>query len=230
MVTSTEADPSPPTANAAHSGIDGKASVFFAISKNNTWIIDTGVSDHMTRDSGQLQFIFPSPQSVISTANGSTSPITREGSVILSQTLTLDIVLVVPSLEYNLLSVSQITSILACIVTFWLLFCVFEDILTWKILGYELPMSTYPQRSNKGVLKKQYEPDPKAKSKYPISNHVSSRRLSESCAFTVNQLSTVSIPSNVQDALTDPKWTKAMNEEMKALQMNATWEFVPLPE
>ena len=88
----------------------------------------------------------------------------------------------------------------------------------------------YPQRLNRGVPKKQYEPDPEAQTKYPINNYVSSHRLTESYAFTVNQLSTVSIPSNVQDALADPKWRKAMNEEMEALQKNATWELVPLPK
>ena len=88
----------------------------------------------------------------------------------------------------------------------------------------------YPQRLNRGVPKKQYEPDPEAKTKYSINNYVSSHRLTESYAFTVNQLSQVSIPSNVQDALDDPKWKKAMNEEMEALQKNATWELVPLPK
>ena len=88
----------------------------------------------------------------------------------------------------------------------------------------------YPQRLNRGVPKKQYEPDPEAKTKYPINNYVSSHRLTESYAFTVNQLSIVSIPSNVQDALADPKWRKAMNEEMEALQKNATWELIPLPK
>ena len=136
MMTSSEENQSLPTANVAHPGIIGKASVFCATSKNRTWIIDTGASDHMTWDSNQLKSVLPSFQSVISTANGSTSPITGEGSVILSNTLTLDIVLVVSSLEYNLLSVSQITSTLACIVTFWPSFCVFQDILTRKFLGY----------------------------------------------------------------------------------------------
>uniref|UniRef100_A0A6N2KJR5 Reverse transcriptase Ty1/copia-type domain-containing protein n=1 Tax=Salix viminalis TaxID=40686 RepID=A0A6N2KJR5_SALVM len=88
----------------------------------------------------------------------------------------------------------------------------------------------YPQRSNRGVPKKQYELDPKNKTKYPISDYVSSHRLSSSYALTVNQLSTVSIPSNVQDALADPKWTVAINEELEALQKNNTWELCPLPE
>ena len=59
---------------------------------------------------------------------------------------------------------------------------------------------------------------------------MSSHRLSESYAFTINQLSTISIPSNVQDALADQNWRKAMNEEMEAQQKNATWELVPLPK
>ena len=88
----------------------------------------------------------------------------------------------------------------------------------------------FPQRLNRGVPKKQYEPDPEAKTKYPINNYVSSHRLTESYAFTINQLSTVSIPSNVLDALANPKWRKAMNEKMEALQKNATWELVPLPK
>ena len=51
----------------------------------------------------------------------------------------------------------------------------------------------FPQRSNRGVLRKQYEPDPKTKTKYPISNYVCPHKLSESYAFSVNQLSIVSI-------------------------------------
>ena len=136
MMTSIEENQLLPIANVAYPGIISKASIFSTTSKNRTWIIDTGASDHMTRDFNQLKSVLPSPQSVISTANGSTSLITGEGSVILSNTLTLDTVLVVPSLEYNLLSVSQITSTLACTVTFWPSFCVFQDILTRKILGY----------------------------------------------------------------------------------------------
>ena len=34
----------------------------------------------------------------------------------------------------------------------------------------------------------------------------------------------------MQEALTDPAWAKAVNEEMHALQKNSTWELVSLPE
>lgn len=40
----------------------------------------------------------------------------------------------------------------------------------------------------------------------------------------------MSIPNSVQEALTDPKWMKAMDEEMEALKKNLTWELVSLPK
>ena len=58
-----------------------------------------------------------------------------------------------------------------------------------------------------------------------MSNH----RLSESNKSFVNQLSTVSIPNSVLEALADPRWKAAMNEEMKSLQKNETWELVDRP-
>ncbi|VVA40538.1 PREDICTED: Retrovirus-related Pol poly from transposon, partial [Prunus dulcis] len=41
-------------------------------------------------------------------------------------------------------------------------------------------------------------------------------------------LADISIPNSVTEALEDPKWKEAMNEEMRALQKNVTWELVPL--
>ncbi|BBG93590.1 HXXXD-type acyl-transferase family protein [Prunus dulcis] len=37
------------------------------------------------------------------------------------------------------------------------------------------------------------------------------------------------IPNSVTEALEDSKWKEAMNEEMRALQKNGTWELMPLP-
>jgi hypothetical protein len=36
----------------------------------------------------------------------------------------------------------------------------------------------------------------------------------------------VRIPSSVDEALKDRKWIQAMDEEMKALEKNGTWEIV----
>jgi hypothetical protein len=87
-----------------------------------------------------------------------------------------------------------------------------------------------PPRTTRGIPRQQNDPDPKTNVKYPIDNHVSLYRLSPSCASFVCQLSTVSIPSNVQEALKDPKWTQAMNDEMESLQKNSTWEMTILPK
>ena len=85
-----------------------------------------------------------------------------------------------------------------------------------------------PPRSNHGQPATRYEPDPKSKAKYPISNHVSSHKLSKSYASYVLQLSFVSIPSKLQEAVADSRWTKSMAEEMTTLDKNATWELMPL--
>ena len=90
--------------------------------------------------------------------------------------------------------------------------------------------SRYPIKINKGIPKRQYNPDLCAKTKYPINIYISSHRLSRTHEFIVNQLSSVFIPSNVQDALANPKWKKAMNDEMEALQNTSTWNLVPLPK
>ncbi|KAM1494901.1 hypothetical protein ACFXTO_029686 [Malus domestica] len=91
--------------------------------------------------------------------------------------------------------------------------------------------STYqlPPRANRGKPKVQYEPDMHAKAKYPIKNYVSSHRLSQPYASYICQLSSVSIPTKLQDALSDPKWVNAMKVEMEALEKNSTWDLVPLP-
>ena len=97
---------------------------------NSAWIVDSGATDHMTFDSRQVSTLRPSSQKIVSTANSNTTPVIREGSLTLTDTLNLDSVLVVPSLDYNLFLVSQITAALSCIVIFWSEFCVFKDIQT----------------------------------------------------------------------------------------------------
>ena len=51
-----------------------------------------------------------------------------------------------------------------------------------------------------------------------MSHYVSNHRLSESNKSFINQLSIVSIPNSVQEALADNRWEAAMDEEMKSLQ------------
>ncbi|RVX08757.1 Retrovirus-related Pol polyprotein from transposon TNT 1-94 [Vitis vinifera] len=99
------------------------------------------------------------------------------------------------------------------------------------VLNLELDpfMQRLPHRHNRGIPKPTYEPELSTKVKYPMSNYVSKHRLSKSNKSFVNQLSTVTIPNSVQEALADPRWKTTMNEEMKSLQKNETWELVECP-
>ncbi|RVW75990.1 Retrovirus-related Pol polyprotein from transposon RE1 [Vitis vinifera] len=90
-------------------------------------------------------------------------------------------------------------------------------------------MKWLPHCHNKCIPKPTYEPELSTKVKYPMSNYVSNHRLSESNKSFVNQLPTIVIPNNVQEALADPRWKAAMNEEMKSLQKNKTWELIECP-
>ncbi|CAL9016991.1 unnamed protein product [Prunus brigantina] len=50
----------------------------------------------------------------------------------------------------------------------------------------------------------------------------------DSYASYLCQLSSVCVPTKLQDALSNPKWMDAMNVEMDALNKNKTWDLVPL--
>ncbi|KAI5342103.1 hypothetical protein L3X38_009978 [Prunus dulcis] len=102
---------------------------------NRSWIIDTGATDHMTSSFTGLHSTKPSSQTHITSANGTTSQVMGEGSLSLTSSLSLDHVLVVPSLNYDLLSVPQIIDSLNCTVCFWPLYCLFQDLLTRTVIG-----------------------------------------------------------------------------------------------
>jgi hypothetical protein len=86
------------------------------------------------------------------------------------------------------------------------------------------------ERLNRGILKTRYEHEISSKVKYHVSHYVSNHNMSESNKSFANQLSVISIPNSVQDALADPKWKASMNEEMNSLQKNETWDLVDCPK
>ena len=64
---------------------------------------------------------------------------------------------------------------------------------------------------------------------HAISNYVSYENLSPSFSAFTTTLTGVKIPRDIKEALADPKWKLAVQEEMGALEKNGTWEFVKLP-
>jgi hypothetical protein len=93
-------------------------------------------------------------------------------------------------------------------------------------VGYTLPF-----RHNGGKPPSRYSREiGKQSSKYLIANYVSTKRLFEQLKTFVQELSSDILPTNIHEALTNPKWTQAVKEEMEALQKNGTWTLVPLPK
>lgn len=114
---------------------EGKALSTCTPVSNSAWVIDLGATSHMTNDSKLLKTIYTSSQTDITTADGGTAPIIGEGTIDLPNNLHLDTVLVVPSLNYNLLSIAQITDALSCLVIFGPNSCIFQDVRTGRTIS-----------------------------------------------------------------------------------------------
>lgn len=92
--------------------------------------------------------------------------------------------------------------------------------------GYKLSF-----RHNRGKPPNRYSPEiEKTHSMYPIANYVTTKRLSKSLQSFVHKISSCHIPTGVQEALLDPNWSQAIQEEMGALEKNNTWRLVALPK
>ena len=65
---------------------------------------------------------------------------------------------------------------------------------------------------------------------HPISNFISYEKLSPGYKAFVTSLTNIPIPSNVYEALQNPEWKKAIEDEVCALEKNETWELTDLPK
>ncbi|PRQ26985.1 putative RNA-directed DNA polymerase [Rosa chinensis] len=280
----------------AQSGMKGK------VTFNSTWIIDTGASDHMTNDPSLVKNLRLSPQDVVSTADGTPTPVTGEGSIALSDTLTLESDILTRRIlgygvrrgklyyldltetgkkqKHLLGQANQINGVENAKEAVWLwhrrlghlsfrylkklqpqLFSVVSD-LDFHCDICELAKShriSYSPSLNKSLV-------PFMKIHSDVWGPAKISSLSGARYFVTfiddcTRMTWVSLPKNKSDvfgmftefhkmvatqyqqsirvfqsdngrefdALTNPKWTKAMNEELEALQKNATWELVPMP-
>ncbi|CAN1338667.1 Retrovirus-related Pol polyprotein from transposon TNT 1-94 [Linum perenne] len=64
---------------------------------------------------------------------------------------------------------------------------------------------------------------------HPIEKQVSYGQLSHHYRAFITELDKEKIPSNVREALINPKWKMAVMDEIKALEKNKTWKIVELP-
>ncbi|KAK8951032.1 hypothetical protein KSP39_PZI004596 [Platanthera zijinensis] len=65
--------------------------------------------------------------------------------------------------------------------------------------------------------------------KYPIANYISYSHLSPAHKAFISSLSSIMIPKTWQEAIQVPEWKQAMEEELRALHKNNTWQLVDLP-
>ena len=104
---------------------------FSVVTKGSDWIIDTGATNHMTYDRNMfIQLFFNSYVSVIINANGVSSPVMGSSTISISPLLLISNELFVPSLNCNLLSVSQLTKSHNCVFLFFSTYCTLQNIYT----------------------------------------------------------------------------------------------------
>ncbi|XP_068340320.1 uncharacterized protein [Pyrus communis] len=164
------------------------------------WIIDSGATDHMTYDPIDLASDTIPLRRNITNANGVTLPDILTKEIIGHGTK-----------RGNLYFV--------------------DDVSTGRVTLTQGAVD-HKRRSiwhNYGKPPNRYSPDTTKSSKYPIANYVSSQKLSEPGKAFVQQISNDSTPSSLKNALSDDRWTKAMEEEMAALQKNQTDGTKPCP-
>ncbi|XP_075521576.1 uncharacterized protein LOC142554787 [Primulina tabacum] len=105
-----------------------------SISSHNVWILDSGASDHVSknRPSGNESAAkYPTVQ----LPNGGYAQIKSVGTMNLCNDMSVDDVLYVPNFKVNLLSISKLTRALNCSVTFYPHFCVLQDSTTKNMIG-----------------------------------------------------------------------------------------------
>lgn len=66
------------------------------------WISDFGATNHMNRDTSLVKDLHKFTQSAVSVADGNSAQAIGEGSITVTNTITLNSVLAVPGLNYNL--------------------------------------------------------------------------------------------------------------------------------
>lgn len=101
----------------------------------NSWILDSGATDHMTSHSSLLSESQPPFSHTVNLPNGTSAPITHTGNIVFNRDITLENVLCVPTFRLNLISASKITKGLNCSVTLFPDSCVLQDLTTGKMIG-----------------------------------------------------------------------------------------------
>ena len=103
----------------------------------DSWIIDSGASDHMTNSPHKFISYIPCPSTrKITLADGSDTTVAGLGNVFLNDHITLKGVLHVPKLCSSLISVHKLTADSKCSAIFHPTHCVFQEQGTKRMIGH----------------------------------------------------------------------------------------------
>jgi hypothetical protein len=122
------------TENPSHSVFSSHSTSHSTI-KHNSWILDTGATDHMVHSLSCLTSITSIIQATVELPNGTLVPVTHIGTVKLSSSLILTDVLCVPSFHFNLISVSKLVQSSACCLIFLSHYCFIQAFTPWRMIG-----------------------------------------------------------------------------------------------
>ncbi|TYK26806.1 Beta-galactosidase [Cucumis melo var. makuwa] len=133
---STASQTSSPTLSViAQSGMSQSFGLI-SVDGTNTWILDSGTTDHLTGFSEHFVTYTPcAGNEKIRIADGSLAPIAGKEQIVLFDCFSLQNVLHVPKLSYNLLSISKITRELHYKATFLPESVCFQDLNSGKTIG-----------------------------------------------------------------------------------------------
>jgi hypothetical protein len=96
----------------------------------NTWILDTGATDHMVHSLCKFTTITSAIHTYIHLPNREKDLATHVGTVQVTASLLLTDVLCVPSFSFNLISISKLTNVPSCCMFFLSHFCFIQDLVT----------------------------------------------------------------------------------------------------
>ena len=95
---------------------------------DDSWVIDSGATDHVTPKSQLFHMYIPSPSNKkIAMANGSLATVVGLGDIYITPTLILKNVPHVPKLSASLVSIQKLTHDLKCYAIFFPSYCVFQE-------------------------------------------------------------------------------------------------------
>jgi len=103
--------------------------------KSDQWIFYCGATDTMIHDPLDFDSLSTPVKTHIETASGELIAVQGGGSIVFLEKLKLKSCLYVHVLSSKLLSVSQVTKELNCVVLMFSNFCILQDILTKEIIG-----------------------------------------------------------------------------------------------